>query len=395
VGLFATQSSATAYSANFDSAVALNAAGLMNGLTATDVAQIVNWDLHLPPPPPPISAANTIFAAGTDFGDASAVKVFDSHTGLVQSTFNPYGTNFQGGVRVAVGDVNHDGVTDTVTAPGPGGGPLVNVYSGKDNSLLVSFNAYDPAFSGGVYVAAGDVNGDGFADIITAPDAGGGPLVKVFSGKAILAGTANPDQALLLPGFNAYDPSFLGGVRVGVGDINGDASADIITGPGAGGGPLVNVFSGKDGSLLRSFNAYDVKFLGGIYVAAGDFNGDGHTDILTGPGVGGGSLVQAFDGQTGTLLVSFNAFPPPSSPSGSSSIGILPANPGSGGVPTAPSGVRVAAVDRTGDGRSDILAAQGPGTLPVLVIFDAVTLTELDDIFAFDPNFMGGVFVGG
>src|SRR5436190_1885991 len=82
---------------------------------------------------------------------------------------------FQGGIRVAMGDVNGDGLPDVITAPGPGGGPLVKVFSGVDGSLLVAFNAYDSAFQGGVFVAAGDVTGRGKASIITAPGEGGGP----------------------------------------------------------------------------------------------------------------------------------------------------------------------------------------------------------------------------
>jgi hypothetical protein len=86
-------------------------------------------------------------------------------------------------VRVAVADVNGDGMPDVITAPGPGGGPDIRVFDGRTGALIQEFMAYDPNFTGGVYVAAGDVNGDGKADIITGADAGGGPHVKVFSGQ--------------------------------------------------------------------------------------------------------------------------------------------------------------------------------------------------------------------
>src|SRR5207247_3713589 len=115
-----------------------------------------------------------------------------------------YDPAFTGGVRVAVGDVNGDGFPDIITAAGPGGGPNVIVFSGKDRSEIANFFAYDMNFTGGVFVAAGDVNGDGFADIICGADAGGGPNVTAFSGK---------DGSLLL-NFFAYDPAFTGGVRV-------------------------------------------------------------------------------------------------------------------------------------------------------------------------------------
>src|SRR5262249_55120877 len=155
--------------------------------------------------------------------------------GALKFDFLAYAPTFLGGVRVAVGDVNGDGVPDILTAPGAGGGPLVKVFSGTDLALLRSFDAYDEAFPGGLYVAAGDVNGDGRADIITAPDVGGGPLVRVFDGAS----------GVLTLAFNAYDPTFTGGVRVAAGDTNGDGKAEIITGPGFGGGPLVKVFNGR------------------------------------------------------------------------------------------------------------------------------------------------------
>src|SRR5262249_53092938 len=153
-------------------------------------------------------------------------------------------------------------------------------------------NAYDPSFLNGVFVASGDVNNDGIDDIITAPDAGGGPLVKVFTG---------PNLALLMA-FNAYDPSFRGGVHVAAGDVDGDGFEDVITGPGVGGGSLVHVYSGKDGSMLLSFDAFAIvgSFQGGVFVAAGDTNGDGKAEIITGPGVGGGPLVGVFQA-TGAL----------------------------------------------------------------------------------------------
>ena len=75
-----------------------------------------------------------------------------------------------------------------------------------------------------------------------------------------------------LASFFAYDASFHGGVRVAVGDINGDGFNDIVTGAGPGGGPHVEVFGPPGGGLLRSFFAYDPGFHGGVYVGAGDYD---------------------------------------------------------------------------------------------------------------------------
>src|SRR5260370_431988 len=129
------------------------------------------------------------------------------------------------------------------------------------------------------------------------PDAGVGPHVRFFN--------ADASQRL---SFSAYDPSFTGGVRVAVGDVNGDGVPDLITAAGPGGGPHVKIFDGATGNLIASFFAYDPSFTGGVYVAAGDVNGDGHADIITGAGANGGPHVKVFDGKTGNVLYSFFAY---------------------------------------------------------------------------------------
>ncbi len=97
-----------------------------------------------------------------------------------------------------------------VTGAGPGGGPHVQVFDAETGDLIIGFFAYDPAFTGGVRVAAADVNDDGVPDVITAPGPGGGPHVKVFDGAALQTG-----QVVELYGLFAYNPAFTGGVYIG------------------------------------------------------------------------------------------------------------------------------------------------------------------------------------
>jgi fibronectin-binding autotransporter adhesin len=139
---------------------------------------------------------------------------------------------------------------------GPGGEPLVRVFN-PDGTTKFSFDAYNPAFRGGVTVALADVNDDGVPDIITAAGPGGGPHIKVFDGT---------DGATLLASFFAYSPAFTGGVFVAAGDVNGDFHADIITGAGPGGGPNVKAFNGATLGVVADFFPYDPGFLGGVNV---------------------------------------------------------------------------------------------------------------------------------
>jgi hypothetical protein len=89
---------------------------------------------------PAAAHAQVVVAAG---GGQPAVRILNADGS--QATFFAFNPAFTGGVRAALGDVNGDGVVDIVTAAGPGGGPHVKVFSGADLSELASFYAYAPA----------------------------------------------------------------------------------------------------------------------------------------------------------------------------------------------------------------------------------------------------------
>jgi hypothetical protein len=271
--------------------------------------------------------------AGTGPG-AAQVKVFSGLDGTLLRNFSPYAT-FTGGVFVATGDINGDGKADIITGVGSGASPHVKVFSGADSSELASFFAYDSAFTGGVRVAAGDVNGDGLADIITGAGASAASHVKVFDG-------SNFSE---LRSFFAYDSAFTGGVFVAAGDVNGDGTPDIITGAGAGAGPHVKVFNGKDNSELASFFAYASSFTGGVRVAAGDLNADGKADIITGPEGSSASHVKVFDGVQFSEIRSFFGFDP-----------------------TFKGGIYVAAGDLDSNGKSKIVLGSGAGKIAQIKI---------------------------
>ncbi len=163
-----------------------------------------------------------------------------------------------------------------------GGGPVVMVRFTDGSSL--SFFAYDPSYTGGVRVALGDLNGDGTNEVICGAGAGGGPNVRVFS--------VTPSRATMVASFFAFEPVFMGGVYVAAGNLDGNVSAsghgidDLIVSAGPGGGPRVISFSGGSNYVnlsaqLCDYFVYAPTFRGGVSVAAGNvFGGVGSPDEI-------------------------------------------------------------------------------------------------------------------
>jgi lysophospholipase L1-like esterase len=239
--------------------------------------------------------------AGFGPGGPPHVRLFGTENVAFGATLVPYVEGFLGGVRVAACDLDGapDGLDEIVTGAGPGGGPHVTVVkldaSGSPIATLASFFAFDGGFTGGVFVACGDLDGSGPL-IVVGAGRGGAPHVRAFRlNGAVPGGVVDAGVS-----FFAYDAGFTGGVHVAVGKLGGDPGghAEIITGAGAGGGPHVRTFRldmTAPGGVVESsigFFAYDPGFTGGVFVAADDLDGDGRAELITGAGPGGGPHVR-------------------------------------------------------------------------------------------------------
>ena len=300
-------------------------------------------------------------AIGVDYGGSSVVQInYNNGTNLC---FFAYSAGYTGGVRVALGDINGDGIDELITGTGIGGAPHIKIFNllGGQPVEVASFFAFEPNFMGGVYISTGDINNDGLADIIIGAGAGGGPRVKVFAGNShYFINAVTP-----LMDFFAYNPSFTGGVTVAAGNRDLNPGDEVITGAGVGGGPNVRSFNAV-GQMIDNFFAFAANITTGIFVAAGYVDSDATADIIAGTGFGTPTQVAAFfsSGARPTAI-----------PFGPSFIG----------------GARVG-IALNSLGQEVFAAAAGPGGGPQVNIFNN-SLATVDSFIAINSLFSGGLYL--
>jgi len=155
---------------------------------------------------------------GTGQGYAPLVKVFNYKGEAQGSGFYAYAKNFTGGVNVAVCSTKGNGNKEIVTGAGYLGGSQVKIFDKNGKLLSGGIFAYAKSFRGGVNVACGDIDGNGMDEIITGAGYGGSSQVLIF----------NHQFKAINPGFWAYAKDSKTGVRVLVNDVDGDGIKEIL-----------------------------------------------------------------------------------------------------------------------------------------------------------------------
>ena len=196
---------------------------------------------------------------------APTVQLLDG-SGVVRLEFLAYAENFRGGVNLAKADVNGDGSEEIITAAGPGGGPHIRVFD-ANGRIISQFFAYETSFSGGVNLAASDLDADGQAEIITAPQSGHFAEVKIFD-----------YQGQLKKAGLAFSGRFAGGVNLAVSDINADGQMEIVTARSEG-DSQVKVFN-QDFKEILSFYAFPGQASDGVKLTAVNLYGDNRTELV-------------------------------------------------------------------------------------------------------------------
>lgn len=179
-----------------------------------------------------------------------------------------------GGLRTVMADFVADKTPEFIFSSGPGGPGRVHLVE-VNRDAVITFDPFGPNFSGGIFVAAGDVNGDGFADLLTAQERGG--EVKLFDfvgGEAREIGRGRP-----------FGEGYDGGVRVAAGDVNNDGKAEIVAAT-ISGTPHLRIFDVKSPArVLGDFRPFEQPRPGGVSVATGLSNGEPFVIAASGPNV--------------------------------------------------------------------------------------------------------------
>jgi hypothetical protein len=235
--------------------------------------------------------------------------------------FFAYGTS-KYGANVYCGDIDRDGFDEIVTGAGPGAvfGPHVRGWnhdgSGSVTAMAgVNFFAYGTP-KWGVNVSCGDIDGDGFDEIVTGagPGAVYGPHVRGWN---VDGGSASPVSGC---SFFAYG-TLKYGVNVSCGDMDGDGVDEIITAPGPGSifGSHVRGWN-YDGTALTeltgiNFFAWDpgeARYGAKVYAGA-DLDNDGRSELAVGCGPDPLAATEVkvfhYDGSQISLLFSLDAYP--------------------------------------------------------------------------------------
>lgn len=274
-----------------------------------------------------------------------------------KTTFPTFEKSHQSGGFLAAGDLDADGVDEVIVGSGPGRSAEIRIYN-VEGQLLRRFWPYPSSFKGGVRVAAGDMDGDGRAEIAAAPGPGMEPRLKLFDGLG---------KEKVKGGALAYAASLQVGVRLVAADINRDGTAEIVSAPGPGGRSHVRTFDGALKPTETDFFAFGGEMMDGVSVAA--LRSAEGPWLAVAPESWTTSTVRLF--KPGRIEPEFEFSP--FADASSSRLGLT-----------------LAAFDADGDGQDELVASRNGQAEPEIRIFDRRGW-ELGRYLVQDPDYRGAL----
>ena len=225
---------------------------------------------------------NNDFEIIADVKDASFPVTIDPLSTSPSVTVSEPVTNFGWSVASA-GDINGDGYSDVIVGDANG---HVYIFNGSASGLSLSANTTltGAGFFGTSVATAGDVNGDGISDVIIG-DAGGNAFI--FHGVKN-TGIPNGGSATSNTIISGLGSTGGGSSVASAGDVNGDGYSDVIVAMGIP-SSSAQVYYGSSSGISLALPTVLTEAGGtfGLSVAsAGDINGDGYSDVIVGDGAG-------------------------------------------------------------------------------------------------------------
>ncbi|PJA92829.1 MAG: hypothetical protein CO133_01560 [Candidatus Komeilibacteria bacterium CG_4_9_14_3_um_filter_37_5] len=179
----------------------------------------------------------------------------------------PFTNKYQGSINMIVADINNDQQDEIITAQNQGGS-TIKIYSYQTRKELKSWQAFDAKFKGGVNIAVGDIDHNGWPEIVATPSSAGGPQIKYF----------NDRGRLLRPGVMIGDAKYRGGLQIAVGDFDGNKSDDLLVMKKQGNKILMQILNNKN----QVTSSWTQQSKSDIDLLASDIDHDGRTEILFG-----------------------------------------------------------------------------------------------------------------